>query len=73
MTEQIGRCANDSGCQLAQRKEESRVITKESRCPECGAPLETLATKRGVSLTLNAFVGVAADFSSRPVLLFGSL
>jgi hypothetical protein len=73
MTEQIGRCANDSGRQLAQRRKESRVIMKESQCPECGSPLEALATKRAVSLSLFTSLGVPAVFSFRLVLLFGSL
>ena len=35
-----GRCTNYSGCKLAYRNEEIRVVTKDFRCPECGSPLE---------------------------------
>jgi outer membrane protein OmpA-like peptidoglycan-associated protein len=59
MSKRIGKCTNYSGCKLAYRNEQINVVTKEFRCPECGAALEPIGRKKDSSLTTVLIVGVA--------------
>jgi outer membrane protein OmpA-like peptidoglycan-associated protein len=60
MAQCVGKCTNYSGCKLAYRKEEIKVVTKEFHCPECGSSLEPSGPKKGTSLMFAISIGVAA-------------
>lgn len=60
MAQRVGKCTNYSGCKLAYRKEEIKVVTKGFHCPECGSPLEPVWTTKGISLISAGLIGVAA-------------
>jgi outer membrane protein OmpA-like peptidoglycan-associated protein len=60
MAQRVGKCTNYSGCKLAYRKEEIKVVTKGFHCPECGSSLEPGGPKEGTSLISAISIGGAA-------------
>ena len=60
MAQSVGKCTNYSGCKLAYRKEEIKVVTKGFRCPECGSSLEPIGPNKGISLMFVTSIGVVA-------------